>query len=170
MKLKKNFLIDFCLKIKKFSQLTDLKIKDQKIKSVIFDLGYSLTQIKDQEKGLSFNSKGELNMKLGLNEFSASDVVNKLGAKELEKIFKFFGDEKDAKRISLKIVEKRQNKKIDNKDLVEIIEKNKKKKNFKTHSATKIFQSLRIFVNKEISELINGLIAATKFLKRMVFW
>ena len=76
-------------KNKKFSQLTDLKLKDQKIKSVIFDLGYSLTQIKDQEKGLSFNSKGELNMKLGLNDFSASDVVNKLDAKELEKIFKF---------------------------------------------------------------------------------
>ena len=154
-------------KNKKFSQLTDLKLKDQKIKSVIFDLGYSLTQIKDQEKGLSFNSKGELNMKLGLNEFSASDVVNKLDAKELEKIFKFFGDEKEARKISLKIVEKRQNKKIDSKDLVEIIEKNKKKKkNFKTHSATKIFQSLRIFVNKEISELINGLIAATKVLKK----
>ena len=164
--IEKKFSNRFLFKNKKFSQLTDLKIKDQKIKSVIFDLGYSLTQIKDKEKGLSFNSKGELNMKLGLNDFSASDVVNKLDAKELEKIFKFFGDEKDAKRISLKIVEKRRNKKIDNKDLVEIIEKNKKKKNFKTHSATKIFQSLRIFVNKEISELINGLIAATKVLKK----
>ena len=164
--IEKKFSNRLLFKNKKFSQLTDLKLRDQKIKSVIFDLGYSLTQIKDQEKGLSFNSKGELNMKLGLNEFSASDVVNKLGAKELEKIFKFFGDERDAKRISLKNLEKKNNKKIDNKDLVEIIEKNKKKKNFKTHSATKIFQSLRIFVNKEISELINGLIAATKVLKK----
>ena len=44
--------------------------------------------------------------------------------------------------------------------------KNKEKENFKTHSATKIFQALRIFVNKEISELINGMISATKILKK----
>ena len=50
--------------------------------------------------------------------------------------------------------------------LVKIIEKTKKKKNFKTHSATKIFQALRIFVNKEISELIYGLIAAAKVIKK----
>ena len=137
--IEKKFPNRLLFKNKKFSQLTDLKLRDQKIKSVIFDLGYSLTQIKDQEKGLSFNSKGELNMKLGLNDFSASDVVNKLGAKELEKIFKFFGDEKDAKRISLKILEKRQNKKIDNKDLVEIIEKNKKKKISKHTALQKFF-------------------------------
>ena len=50
--------------------------------------------------------------------------------------------------------------------MVEIIEKTKKKKNFKIHSATKVFQALRIFVNKEISELIYGLINATKVLKK----
>ena len=42
----------------------------------------------------------------------------------------------------------------------------KKKKNFKIHCATKVFQSLRIFVNKEISELINGLISASKIIKK----
>ena len=47
-----------------------------------------------------------------------------------------------------------------------MIEKTKRKKKFKSHSATKVFQSLRIFVNKEISELINGLISATKILKK----
>ena len=41
-----------------------------------------------------------------------------------------------------------------------------KEKNFKIHSATKIFQALRIFVNKEISELLNGLISASKILKK----
>ena len=52
------------------------------------------------------------------------------------------------------------------KSLVKLIEKTKRKKNFKIHSATKIFQALRIFVNKEITELIFGLIAATKVLKK----
>ncbi len=164
--IEKRFSNRLLFKNKKFSQLDDLKLKDQKITSVIFDLGYSFAQIKDQEKGLSFNSVGELNMQMGLNDFSAGDAINKLDAKELEKIFKFFGDEKEAKKISLKIVEKRQSKKLNNRDLVEIVEKTKKKKNFKIHSATKVYQSLRIFVNKEISELIYGLIAATKVLKK----
>ena len=46
-----------------------------------------------------------------------------------------------------------------------LLKKLKKKKNFKTHSATKVFQALRIFVNKEISELIEGIIKATRFVK-----
>ena len=50
--------------------------------------------------------------------------------------------------------------------MVRIIESSKRKKNYKTHSATKIFQALRIFVNKEISELIYGLINATKVVEK----
>ena len=156
----------FIFKNKKFSQLNDLKLKNEDIKSVIFDLGFSYTQIKDPEKGLSFNSIGDLNMKMGINDFSAKEAINKLESFELEKIFKYFGEEKDAKRIAIKIVKERKVKKIDTQSLVEIIEKTKKKKNFKTHSATKVFQALRIFVNKEITELINGLIAAAKVLKK----
>ena len=156
----------FIFKNKKFSQLNDLKLKNEDIRSVIFDLGFSYTQIKDPEKGLSFNSIGDLNMKMGINDFSAKEAINKLESFELEKIFKYFGEEKDAKRIAIKIVKERKVKKIDTQKLVEIIEKTKKKKNFKTHSATKVFQALRIFVNKEITELISGLIAAAKVLKK----
>ena len=129
-------------------------------------MGYSLTQIKDPIKGLSFNSTGPLNMKMGINQFSAKDVINKLDGIELEKIFKFFGEEKEAKKIARHIVFEREKKEIDTKKLVEIIQKVKKRKNFKVHSATKVFQALRIFVNTEISELINGLIVASKVLKK----
>jgi len=156
----------FIFKNKKFSQLTDLKIKNENIKCIIFDLGYSYTQIKDPKKGLSFNMSGDLNMKMGLNDFSAKEVINKLDAIDLEKIFKYFGEEKEAKKIATQIVRERKNLSIDTAKLVEIIEKTKKKKNFKVHSATKVFQALRIFVNREISELIHGLIAASKVLKK----
>ena len=162
----KNYHGRFLFKNKKFSQIEDLKIKNENIKGVIFDLGYSYTQIKDPTKGLSFNSTGELNMRMGINDFSAKDVINKLEAIDLEKIFKFFGEEKEAKKIALKIVEVRKIREIDTRTLVELIEKVKRKKNFKINSATKVFQALRIFVNKEISELINGLIAASKVLKK----
>ncbi len=156
----------FLFKNKKFSQLDHLKIKNENIRAIIFDLGYSTTQIKDPEKGLSFNFTGELNMKLGLNDFSAKEAVNSLEMKELEKIFKFFGEEKEAKKIAFNIIKMRKNKEISTEDLVEIIDQTKKKRSFKIHKATKVFQALRIFVNKEISELIYGLIAATKILKK----
>ena len=156
----------FIFKNKKFSQLNDIKLKHENIRGVIFDLGYSYTQIKDPTKGLSFNSIGNLNMQMGINDFSAQDVVNKLDVLELEKIFKFFGEEKEAKKIAINIVKKRENEKISTESLVKLIEETKRYKNFKTHSATKVFQALRIFVNKEISELINGLINASKVLKK----
>ena len=164
--LEKEFKNRFVFNNKKFSQINDLDLSQEKIKAVIFDLGCSLTQIKNLNKGLSFRSKGELNMKMGLNDFSAKDVVNKLDQKELEKIFKFFGEEKDYKRIAYKIVKDRKSKDIDTSTLVKIIESSKRKKNYKIHNATKVFQALRIFVNKEISELIYGLINATKILKK----
>ena len=150
----------------KFSQLNNLKLKHENIKAVIFDLGYSLNQIKDPKKGLSFDSIGELNMKMGINEFSAKEAINQLDEKELTKIFKYFGDEADSKRIAHNIVEDRSKREITTEELVRIIESSKRKRNYKTHSATKIFQALRIFVNKEISELIYGLINAAKVVKK----
>ena len=133
---------------------------------MIFDLGYSYPHIKDKKKGLSFNSVGELNMKLGINDFSANEVINRLNENELEAIFKFFGEEKESKRIAHNIVEDRKKGKITTEELVRIIESSKRKKNYKTHSATKVFQALRIFVNKEISELIYGLINSAKIVKK----
>ena len=164
--IEKKFSNRFQFKNLIFSKLHNLKLKDENIKGIVFDLGYSLVQIKDPNKGLSFNSPGKLNMMMGLNNFSASEVVNKLEKHELEKILKYFGDEKDAKIISKNIIKFREKKKISTPDLVNIIDKSKRKKNYKTHSATKTFQALRIFVNKEVSELIYGLINSAKVLKK----
>jgi 16S rRNA (cytosine1402-N4)-methyltransferase len=164
--IKNKFEDRFLFKNIKFSQLNNLKLKNENVKGVIFDLGYSYVQIKDPKKGLSFESDGNLNMQMGLNNFSAEDVINKLDVKELDKIFKFFGEEKEGKFIARNIVKERLKKRLDTQSLVKIIDNTKRKKNFKVHSATKVFQALRIFVNKEISELIFGLINATKVLKK----
>jgi 16S rRNA (cytosine1402-N4)-methyltransferase len=162
----KRFENRFFFKNIKFSQINNLKLKNENIKGVIFDLGYSYSQIKDNKKGLSFESTGDLDMRMGINDFSAKDVINKFDEKDLIKIFKYFGEEKESKRIAYKIIKKRELKEIDTQGLVKIIESSKRKKNYKTHSATKVFQALRIFVNKEISELIYGLINATKVVKK----
>jgi len=164
--IQKEYADRFQFKNIKFSQLDNLKLKNENIKGIIFDLGYSYTQIKDPKKGLSFETIGELNMKMGINEFSAKEVINNLDEKELAQIFKYFGEEKDSNRIAHNIVEDRTTREITTEELVRIIESSKRKKNQKTHSATKVFQALRIFVNKEISELIYGLINAAKVVKK----
>jgi len=164
--VKNEFKDRFLFKNIKFSELNNLKLKNKNIKGVIFDLGYSYTQIKDLKKGLSFEAVGELNMRMGINDFSAKETINNLDEKELAQIFKYFGDEKDSNRIAHNIVEDRASREITTEELVRIINSSKRKKNQKTHSATKVFQALRIFVNKEISELIYGLINAAKIVKK----
>ena len=161
---KKKYQNRFEFENRKFSEILNIEQNIKNLKGIIFDLGYSTTQIKDPEKGLSFNNKGKLNMKMGLNKFSADDVVNKLGQKELAKIFKVFGEENSSKIISKKIISFRKRKNIQTEDLVNIINSVKKKKFSKIHNATKVFQALRIIVNNEISELIYGLINSFKLL------
>ena len=163
--LKKKFENRFSFHNIKFSQIKDLNLKDE-IKGIIFDLGYSLNQIKDLSTGLSFDSEGELNMKMGLNDFSAKDVINKLDQRELEQIFKYFGEEKNSKPISKKIALERQKKNLDTQDLVNIVKRVKKKHYTKTNPATKVFQALRIFVNKEISELSKSLEASASIVSQ----
>ena len=165
-KISSDFENRFLFKNLRFSQLSNLKLKNENIKGIVFDLGYSYSQIKDKSKGLSFSSTGELDMKMGLNSFSAKDVINKLSEEELIRIFKSFGEEIESKFIARNIIKERKKEIINTPKLVKIIEKTKRKKNFKINNSTKVFQALRIFVNKEISELIYGLINATKVLKK----
>ena len=154
----------FLFKNLKFSDIANVEKDSNKLKGVIFDLGYSTYQMNDPEKGLSFKNTGELNMKLGLNNYSAKEVINSLSEKELFTIFKFFGEENQSKIISKKIIKSRKEKSLNTRDLVNIINTIKKNPKKKIHNATKVFQALRIFVNEEISELIYGLINSFKLL------
>jgi len=134
---------------------------------IIFDLGLSSIQLNDLKRGFSFKSNENLDMSMGQNKISAQEAINELSELELKLIIKILGEEKEAARIAKNIVKFRNEKKIIKvQDLVNIIEKSKKK-NYasKINPCTKTFQALRIFVNKEITELINGIINATKVLK-----
>ena len=134
---------------------------------IIFDLGLSSIQLNDLKRGFSFKSNENLDMSMGQNKISAQDVINELSELELKLIIKILGEEKEAARIAKNIVKFRNERKIIKvQDLVKIIEKSKKKKySSKINPCTKTFQALRIFVNKEITELINRIINATKVLK-----
>ncbi len=149
----------------KFSQLET--ISKNFVDAVIFDLGLSSIQLDDLERGFSFKSDTKLNMTMGLNEITALEAVNNLSEKNLKLVIKILGDEKEASKIAKNIVKFRKIKKITRtSDLVEIIERSKRKNYLsKINPCTKTFQALRIFVNKEITELIKGIISATKKLK-----
>jgi len=148
-----------------FSNISSKVKKTKNLKAIIFDLGFSLMQIKDLERGFSFDSKGNLDMRMGFNKYSANDVINYLDQNQIGKILKYFGEEKDYKKIAFQIIKEREKKLLNTEDLVYIIKKIKKNpKKFKKNVATKSFQAIRIFVNKEINELVKGLIEATKIL------
>ena len=163
--LKKQFPDRFNYFNTKFSDLEKVIKPNEKPNAIIFDLGISSFQLQDPKRGFSFKSKKSINMEMGLNESSVYDAVNNLGKIELANIIKMLGDEKDAKKIANNIVSYRKKKPINTSDeLSLIISKAKRNYGNKKNPATKTFQALRIFVNKELTELVLGLIAATKIL------
>ena len=148
-----------------FSQLNT--VINNNVDVVIFDLGLSSIQLDDLKRGFSFKSNEKLDMTMGLNKISAEHAINNLSELDLKLIIKILGEEKEAAKIAKNIVKFRSENKITKvKDLVTIIKKSKNKNySSKINPCTKTFQALRIFVNKEITELINGIINATKTLK-----
>ena len=167
IKLKEKYENRFTFFHEKFSNLDQVVNKNLKIDKIIMDLGVSSFQLKDMSRGFSFNSEDRLDMSMGLSSISAEDVINDYEAKDLKLIIKTFGDEKDASRIVKNIIKERQINRISTvKDLVKIIEKSKKKNYLsKINISTKTFQALRIFVNKETTELLEAIIKASQIVK-----
>ena len=151
---------------KKFSEV-DTVVTNIKVDAVIFDLGLSSIQLNNFKRGFSFKSKESLDMSMGLSSMSAEKVINEYSEQTLKLIIKILGEEKEASRIVKNIIKGRSIKRITKvNQLVEIIEKSKKK-NYKNkiNPCTKTFQALRIFVNKEVTELIKGIVNAARILK-----
>ena len=164
--LEKKFPKRFNFFHEKFSNLNKIIEKNLNPRAVIFDLGLSSFQLSDKERGFSFESKNFLNMEMGINDYSAYDVINTLDKKDLATIIKVLGNEKDGKIIANKIDKYRVKKPIKNSQELAFIINHAKKNynNYKRNPATKTFQAIRIFVNRELTELILGLIEATKLL------
>ena len=152
----------------KFSNLDRIIIKENEPDIIIFDLGLSSYQLQDYSRGFSFNSTDKIDMQMGLSDISAEKIINKKKKKNLKLVIKILGEEKEANKITKNIIKARKIKKIETVDeLVKIIESSKRKNyNNRINVCTKTFQALRIFVNKETSELIEGLIKATKYIKK----
>jgi 16S rRNA (cytosine1402-N4)-methyltransferase len=164
--LKKRFPGRFNFFQDKFSNIDKIIQANENPKSIIFDLGLSSFQLSDDKRGFSFKSKNSLNMQMGLNKYTAYDVVNFLDKECLANIIKIFGEEKDNRKIAQKIIKRRNVKPIKtSEELASIVNEVKKNyNNYKKNTATKTFQAIRIFVNQELTELIIGLILASQLL------
>ncbi|MEP1208882.1 MAG: 16S rRNA (cytosine(1402)-N(4))-methyltransferase RsmH [Rhizobiaceae bacterium] len=137
------------------------------VDGVVADIGVSSMQIDQAERGFSFQKEGPLDMRMEQSGVSAADVVNNLQRSDLTRIIGILGDERQASRISAEIVEQRAKAPFETTgQLAACVEKvlGRKAKD-RIHPATRTFQALRIFVNRELEELADALLAAERILK-----
>ena len=126
-----------------------------RIDGVLLDLGVSSPQIDDPQRGFSFMQDGPLDMRMNpeVGE-SAADWLNRADEDEISQVLKKYGEEKFGKRIAHAIVARRQEQKITSTaELVTIIEQALPVKDKYKHPATRAFQGIRIFINRELDDL-----------------
>ncbi len=148
-----------------FSALGDCADRVQsglKFDGILFDLGVSSPQLDDAARGFSFMHDGPLDMRMSPGEgASAADVVNGASEAELVRIFREFGEEREAPRIARAIVTDRRVRPFERTlELAELIARVARSRERNKHPATRVFQALRIHVNRELAELESALDAA----------
>ncbi|MCI4625576.1 MAG: 16S rRNA (cytosine(1402)-N(4))-methyltransferase RsmH [Candidatus Magnetoovum sp. WYHC-5] len=134
-----------------------------KADGILFDLGVSMYQLKNHTRGFSFESTQRLDMRMDTNgkELSAWDVVNCLSEEEIVRILRDFGQETRAKLIGRLILQRRKDNPINTcLELSELIVKAYGGRWTKRHPATKSFQAIRIYVNRELEVLQEALDSA----------
>jgi 16S rRNA (cytosine1402-N4)-methyltransferase len=127
------------------------------IDSILFDLGISMYQMMG-ERGFSFTDEGSLDMRIDRDEATTAwEVVNRYDYRTLVRIIKEYGEEGDAPRIARAVIEARKKHSISSaKELGQIVAAAKRGRG-KIHPATKTFQAIRIEVNREFSNMQQGL-------------
>jgi len=154
-----------------FSMICDLsKSKGfTQVDGILFDLGYSSTQLQDSKKGISFLNDGPLDMRLDPTSqgVTASDLLKVLTIKQLYELFIEYGQEKRARIIADAIVRARLVRPIETTaQLAQIVESvSPRRSGDKIHPATKVFQSLRIAINSELDNLETALLQSVELLK-----
>ena len=152
-----------------FSQIDEFFSEDKKqgmYDGIMVDLGVSSMQLDQRERGFSFMDDGPLDMRMGGEGMSASDIVQTYPEEEIANILFQFGGEKKSRKIAKSIVEYRKhNPIIRTSQLVDIIKSAVKFYNDSINPATRSFQALRIHVNDELGALKKLLCNAENVLK-----
>ncbi|MBU1017454.1 16S rRNA (cytosine(1402)-N(4))-methyltransferase RsmH [Patescibacteria group bacterium] len=145
------------------SNFENLKLKIENLKfgapdAILFDLGLSSPHVDKPERGFSFQKEGSLDMRYDqTQELTAQIVINTYDEKKLADLIYQYGEERRSRVIARAIVNERKKHSITNTlQLADIIKAATKGK-IGHHPATKTFQALRIYVNRELEVLENAL-------------
>ena len=144
-----------------------LRVAPASLDGLLADLGVSSLQLSDPARGFSFQAEGPLDMRMNpMSGETAEQVVNHIDERELADVIYEFGEERRSRRIARAIVRSRPIRTTT--QLVEVVAaaaRSMKYKHERIHPATRTFQALRIFVNRELDDLKALLEAAPRVLK-----
>ena len=136
--------------------LAGLEVRGQ-IAGVLADLGVSSLQLDTPGRGFSFRFDGPLDMRMGLSDVTAADLVHETSEGELETIIREYGEEKQARRIARAIARAREQKPIETtgelRRLIAQAKGSRAEREERIDPATRVFQALRIAVNQELAGL-----------------
>lgn len=138
-----------------------------KVNGVLLDLGVSSYQLDERNRGFSYMSDSELDMRMDKSaSLTAKEVVNTYKEEDLANIIYEYGEERFSRRIAKNICEYRKEKPIETTlELVKIIEKSVPRKKGEGHPAKRTFQAIRIEVNDEIRPLYQTILDSIDVLK-----
>ncbi|WP_339136181.1 MAG: 16S rRNA (cytosine(1402)-N(4))-methyltransferase RsmH [Candidatus Electrothrix sp. GW3-4] len=139
------------------------------VDGILVDLGVSSLQLDCPERGFSFRDNAPLDMRMDTSrEVTAEQLVNRLSQDELADVFFHYGEERQARRVARFIVEAREQERLETtRQLADLVALAIPKKYHpkKIHVATKVFQALRIAVNRELENLTRLLTDGPELLK-----
>jgi 16S rRNA (cytosine1402-N4)-methyltransferase len=138
----------------------------ERVDGVVLDIGVSSMQIDDPARGFSFRSDGPLDMRMGADGPSAADVVNGMEPGALARVIAVLGEEKKARAVAKAIATARDKAPLTGTvELADIVAGAVgRRMSDQIHPATRTFQALRIFVNRELDELADALAASERIL------
>jgi len=150
-----------------FSDMRSMLGADTALDGIAFDLGVCSTQLDQPERGFSFRFDGPLDMRMSKSGDSAADAVMTLDERALAQILWDYGEERASRRIARAIVRARESAPITTTgELAAIIHAvMPARRPGQIDPATRSFQALRIYINRELGEIEDGLAAAEAMLK-----
>ena len=141
------------------------QVVSRPVDGIVLDIGVSSMQLDEADRGFSFMREGPLDMRMSGQGESAADLVNTLDEANLANLLFAYGEERKSRRIAQFVVAARAAGPITTTtQLARLIEKAIGRKPGDNHPATRSFQALRIAVNAEFDQLVEGLFASERLL------
>ncbi|MCS5571244.1 MAG: 16S rRNA (cytosine(1402)-N(4))-methyltransferase RsmH [Pseudomonadales bacterium] len=141
-----------------FSEIRSLLSSNRcnRLSGLMMDIGVSSPQLDDPARGFSFMRSGPLDMRMDPESGeSAASWLNRVDLSDLVNVLRELGDEKNARAIAMSILDKRPL--YTTHELVTAVNSSRSRRDPRKHSATRVFQAVRMHINDELSELHRGI-------------